>query len=165
MHIDKQEFFGIMGSFPSGVTVITTVDAEGCPVGLTSTAVCSVSAEPPLLLASVAETSQTLPWLTAANRFAVNILQAEAAEVSNRFAARGGNKFAGVAWSASPSGMPILDAHVVAWADCELEAELLAGDHRLLLGRVIDGGAAVDRAPLVYFRREYAGLIDPVPVT
>jgi flavin reductase (NADH) len=162
VYIDKQQFFGIMGSFPSGVTVITTVDDEGSPVGLTSTAICSVSAEPPLLLASVAETSQTLPCLTTTGRFAVNILQAGAIEVSNRFAARSDNKFAGVAWSASPSGMPILDTHVVAWADCELDAELLAGDHRLLLGRVIDG-AAIDRAPLVYFRRGYAGLIDRVP--
>ncbi len=135
MNIDKQAFFGIMGSFPSGVTVITTVDADGCPVGLTSTAVCSASADPPLLLVSVAETSQTLPRLTATGRFAVNILQADAVEVSNRFAARGDNKFAGVSWSASAFRNADPDPHVVAWADCELEAELLAGDHRLLLGR------------------------------
>jgi flavin reductase (DIM6/NTAB) family NADH-FMN oxidoreductase RutF len=162
VHIDKQAFFGIMSSFPSGVTVVTTIDADGCPLGLTSTAVCSVSADPPLLLVSVAETSQTLPWLTATRRFAVNILQADAAEVSNRFAARSDDKFTGLPWSASPSGMPILEAHVLAWADCELESELLAGDHRLLLGRVLDG-AAIDGAPLVYFRREYSGLIDAVP--
>lgn len=161
MHIDKQAFFGIMSSFPSGVTVVTTVDADGCPLGLTSTAVCSVSADPPLLLVSVAETSQTLRWLTATQRFAVNILHADAAAVSNRFASRGDNKFAGLTWSESPTGMPILDDHVLAWADCELEAELLAGDHRLLLGRVLDG-AATDGAPLVYFRRDYAGLADQV---
>lgn len=163
MHIDRLAFFGIMSSFPSGVTVVTTVDADGRPVGLTSTAVCSVSADPPLLLVSVAETSQTLPSLTAVGRFAVNILQADAAEVSNRFAARGDDKFVDVPWSPSPSGMPILDAHAVAWADCELETELPAGDHRLLVGAVIDGGTAIDRAPLVYFRREYSGLIDAAP--
>ena len=162
MHIHQQAFFEIMGSFPSGVTVVTTVDADGSPVGLTSTAVCSVSADPPLLLVSVAETSQTLPWLTTTRRFAINILHADAAEVSNRFASRSSDKFSGLPWSESPSGMPVLDTHVVAWADCELEAELLAGDHRLLLGRVLDG-AATDGAPLVYFRRDYAGLADRVP--
>src|ERR687887_268194 len=80
--VDKATFFAIMGAFPTGVTIVTALDADGAPRGLTSNAVCSVSAEPPLLLVCVDKNSNTLPALRHSRRFVVNYLRAERNELA-----------------------------------------------------------------------------------
>jgi flavin reductase (DIM6/NTAB) family NADH-FMN oxidoreductase RutF len=155
MCVERDTFLSIMGSFPSGVTIVTTMDDHGRPVGLTSTAMCSVSAQPPLLLVSVAKSSRTLPWLLTARSFAVNILGAEAATVSQRFASRADDKFDDVDWRLGDNGLPILHRASIAWAECDLEHEVDTGDHVLLLGRVLCGESRSQAEPLVYFRRGY----------
>src|SRR5690606_2211908 len=88
MPVDYELFRGVAGAFPTGVTIVTTLGRDGVPRGLTSNAVCSVSADPPLILVCVDKKSQTLPYLQESGTFVVNFLAAGRAELSNRFASK-----------------------------------------------------------------------------
>lgn len=155
--LDKAAFFAIMAAFPTGVTVVTTLDDAGRPRGLTSNAVCSVSAEPPLLLVCIDRRSSTLAALRQRQRFVVNFLDAGRGELSNRFASKEPDRFAGVAWRPAANGMPWLYADSLAHAECSLEQAIVAGDHVVLIAGVTGGQApAPGTAPLMYFRRSYA---------
>ena len=155
MAVDRQVFSEVMASFPSGVAVVTTLQ-DGRPRGLTTTAVSSVSAEPPLLLVCVDLTSRTLPALLESRSFVVNFLRSGRDELARRFATKAEDKFGGVAWRPSPSELPILHDDSVAWAECSTEEEIGAGDHVILLGRV-DAGEALrpHDVPLLYYRRSW----------
>ena len=156
MPVDRQTFFEIMASFPSGVAVVTTLDGEGTPRGLTSTAVSSVSADPPLLLVCVDLESRTLEALRVRGRFVVNFMRQGRGELCMLFASKADDKFAAVAWTPSPSGLPVLTADALAWAECEPAQEIRAGDHVILVGSVEAGeGPAGDEAPLMYYRRSW----------
>jgi flavin reductase (DIM6/NTAB) family NADH-FMN oxidoreductase RutF len=154
--VDKATFFAIMGAFPTGVTIVTTLGSDGKPRGLTSNAVCSVSAEPPLLLVCVDKRSNTLPSLLDSRRFVVNYLSAGRGDVSNLFASKEADKFAGIAWRFASNGMPWLHQDSLAYAECVTEREIDAGDHVVIVGRVVGGEAPVPGSePLLYFRRTY----------
>src|SRR5438105_538906 len=156
MPVDRETFAEIMGSLPSGVAIVTTLDETGAPKGLTTSAVASVSAEPPLLLVCVDFTSRTLPALRAGGRFLVNFMRAGTADVCRLFASKVEDKFAEVAWRASASGMPLLHEDAIAWAECVTVQEVEAGDHVVLLGSVEAGApAAPGEQPLVYYRRAW----------
>jgi flavin reductase (DIM6/NTAB) family NADH-FMN oxidoreductase RutF len=154
--VDRETFTSIMSAFPTGVAVITTVDADGAPKGLTSNAVTSVSAEPPMLLVCIDRGSRTLPAMLAAGTFAVNFVRAGSDGLCRRFASRAGDKFAGIRWAPSPGGLPVLADDAVAWAECHTVQVVEAGDHVVFLGRV-DAGMPPEPgdAPLVYFQREF----------
>ena len=156
--VERALFAEVMTAFPTGVTVVTTIEARGEPVGLTSNAVSSVSADPPMLLVCVAKTSRTLPALLENGGYLVNFMAAGSEGICAAFASKApsSEKFAGVRWRSTPSGRPYLYADTVAYADCELEDEIVAGSHVILVGRVIDAGVSLPaRAPLAYFRRAY----------
>lgn len=158
MSVAPETFYEVMTSFPTGVAVITTVDSEGNPWGLTSNAVASVSAEPPTLLVCVARTSRTLPALLERRGFLVNFMGEDAAAVCTQFASKAtaAEKFAAVEWEQSPAGHPHLLGDSVAYADCETEAEVEAGSHLILVGRIVDAGVTDrQRQPIAYFRRSY----------
>jgi flavin reductase (DIM6/NTAB) family NADH-FMN oxidoreductase RutF len=154
--MDKTTFFSIMGAFPTGVTVVTTLDAEGQPRGLTSNAFTSVSADPPLLLVCVDKRSNTLPALQATRKFVVNFLREGRGALSDRFASKALDKFNGIAWRAAANGMPLLYDDVLAHAECSVEQEIEAGDHIIFIGRV-EGGRPPETGsqPLMYLRRTY----------
>src|SRR5205085_6098345 len=118
MPVDRTTFAEIMASFPSGVAIVTTLDESGEPKGLTTSAVASVSAEPPLLLVCVDFTSRTLPALRAGGRFLVNFMRAGTAELCRRFASKAEDKYGSVAWRPTESGMPLLYEDAIAWAEC-----------------------------------------------
>jgi flavin reductase (DIM6/NTAB) family NADH-FMN oxidoreductase RutF len=161
--MENDTFTSIMGAFPAGVAVITTVDEHGLPKGLTTTAVSSVSADPPLLLVCVARTSRTLSALQHTQRFVVNFIESGFEEICTLFASRAEDKFEGLAWDSSHGGLPYLPEHTVAWAECEVEREIEAGDHVIFIGRIEAGEAhPAQKQPVVYFRREY-GIIGPRP--
>ena len=163
MPVDRQTFVEIMASYPAGVAIVTTLDADGSPRGLTTTAVSSVSAEPPLLLVCVDLTSRTLPALRAGGRFVVNFLREGRSELARLFASKQDDKFDHVGWRASASGMPVLTADALAWAECVTVQELEPGDHVILLGQVEEGASAADEdAPLMYYRRSW-GVWKPAP--
>ncbi|MFI7601281.1 flavin reductase family protein [Actinoplanes sp. NPDC049681] len=156
--LSYEDFRAVMGSFASGVSVVTTIDEDGTPYGLTCSAVCSVSAGPPLLLCCVRTPSRTLNTLRRCGRFAVNFLDAQARELSDLFAGRTTDKFALADWAPGPTlGMPVL-ARTVAHTECEVHEAVDAGDHMVVLGRMRSGRANTGRFPLGYWRGSYVGL-------
>ena len=163
MPVDRDTLVEIMASYPAGVAIVTTLDADGTPRGLTTTAVSSVSAEPPMLLVCVDLTSRTLPALRAGGRFVVNFLREGRAELARLFASKRDDKFQHVAWRATASGIPVLADDALAWAECVTVQELEPGDRVVLLGQVEEGaGAADEDAPLMYYRRSW-GVWRPAP--
>jgi flavin reductase (DIM6/NTAB) family NADH-FMN oxidoreductase RutF len=160
--IGFDSFCDIMGSVATGVSVLTSLDETG-PHGLTCSAVCSVSAAPPLLLSCVRTPSSTLDAIRGCNRFLVNVLAADARELSNVFASRRPDKFAGVAWQSSERlGMPLLEP-TVAYAECTVHDLVTAGDHVIVLGRIVGGRAVLDRSPLGYWRGGYVDVVEVSP--
>ncbi len=155
MTVERAVFLEIMASFPSGVGIVTTLDG-GEPRGLTTTALASVSADPPLLLVCVDVTSRTLPSLLERRGFVVNFLRSGREPLARLFASKAEDKFAGLAWRSSPGGLPVLDEDAIAWAECTTEREIEAGDHLILLGRAEAGEALrPDEEPLLYHRRSW----------
>lgn len=150
-----QHFRNVLGRFATGVVAITALDpVTGEPCGLAANSFTSVSLDPPLVAFCVAHTSTSWPRLRSAGRLCVNVLAEHHEPVSRQLAARGGDKFAGLTWTSSPGGSPVLDG-ALAWIDCSVEAEHLAGDHLIVVARVHDLDAYADRGPLVFFRGGY----------
>ncbi len=145
-----------MGAFPTGVGIVTALDADNQPRGLTTNALCSVSAEPPLMLVCVDKNSNTLPALRHSGGFVVNYLSAGRGDLANRFASKEPDKFAGVSWRPAAKGMPWLHADTIAHCECTVQQEIDAGDHFIFLA-LVEGGQppAPGTKPLMYFRRSY----------
>jgi flavin reductase (DIM6/NTAB) family NADH-FMN oxidoreductase RutF len=155
--IHPGRFRDIMASFPSGVVVMTAFGEDGEPRGLTVSAFCAVSLEPPLVLASIDKTSNTLPAVQRAGGFTANILAAGRDALARRMATKLTDKFGGLTWR-SPAGQlggPILYEDTAAYAVCTLRDTIEAGDHWILIGLVTEGGHRHDIAPLVFSRRTY----------
>jgi len=133
--IDAIELRNAFGQFMTGVTVVTSTDEQGEPVGFTANSFSSVSLDPPLLLVCLANSSSNFDAFTQAKGFAVNILAEEQTEVSNTFARPVDDRFAAVQWQNGPIGSPVLEG-VCAWFDCNMEQVIEAGDHVILIGRV-----------------------------
>ena len=134
---DGRDLRRAFGNFATGVTIVTTLDADGNPCGFTANSFTSVSIEPPLLLVSIAKAAYGCDVFTRSRGYAVNILARDQRELSNRFAAAGTDKFAGLQWAGRQSGSPVIDG-VVAWFDCEHHEQVDAGDHIILIGRVLE---------------------------
>ena len=160
MAVACEEFFAIMSAFPTGVAVVTTLDAAGKPRGLTTNALCSVSGKPPLLLVCVDKESRTLPALLHSRRFVVNFLAERRDELARLFASKADDKFAALSWEPGLGGMPCLREDSLAYAECVTEQELEAGDHVILTGLVV-GGMAPDpeSVPILYFRQSYSSAV------
>lgn len=149
-----RRFRDVLGRFASGVTIVTAMTADG-PVGMTCQSFASVSLQPPLVLFVPARTSRAWPRIRTAGHFTVNLLAAEQEWLSDRFAAKGVDKYDGVAWSAaSATGAPRLDG-CLAWIDCTLHAVHEAGDHHVVLGRVQELVAGAPERPLLFYRSAY----------
>lgn len=134
---DRRALRDAFGTFMTGVTVTTTRDAAGSPRGFTANSFTSVSLDPPLLLVCVAKAAPSCEVFQNATGFAVNVLEEQQAEVSSLFATPRPDRFEQVEWRDSASGFPILDG-VAAWFDCQLHQVVDAGDHVMLVGRVVD---------------------------
>ena len=154
--IDTRTFFDIMGTAPAAVTIVTTLDLAGAPRGMTVAAVSSVSAKPPSLLISVDHRSRTLPDLLEAGRFVVNFLRGDRAEVSRRFASPVEDRFDGIEWRPGRTGLPVLHADSLSWAECRTSQRIDAGDHVILIADVLAGSPPPPESrPLMYFRHHY----------
>lgn len=157
MPVEREQFFTLMASFASSVTVITNKSLDGVLRGLTASAFVSVSLEPRLCLVSVDNRSESVGAITESGKFVVNILSSEQEEISRRFASKVPDKFEGVAYRNGPStDCPILDG-VLAWIECHVYAVVPGGDHTLFVGEIQDG-TANEGTPLVYFRGNYRQL-------
>jgi flavin reductase (DIM6/NTAB) family NADH-FMN oxidoreductase RutF len=155
VHDDK--FRTIASSLAGGVTIVTASDSSGAPRGLTSSAVCSVSADPPAMLVCIDQNSNTLAAIRQAGAFAINVLAAGREQLALRFASKAPDKFSDVAWipSRAANGVPVLVDDAIACAECLVMDEIRAGDHWIFLGSVEDGFAR-DDVPLLYCRRTFA---------
>ncbi|SOD95365.1 flavin reductase family protein [Blastococcus haudaquaticus] len=151
--VDPRVMREVLGHFASGVTVVTAATEEG-PLGFTCQSFSSLSLDPPLVALAPARTSTTWPRLRRIGRFCVNVLSEGQDAVSQNFARSGPDKFAGVPWTPSAHGSPVLH-DVVAWIDGELWAEYDGGDHTIVVARVLDLGAHADRRPLLFHRGTY----------
>jgi flavin reductase (DIM6/NTAB) family NADH-FMN oxidoreductase RutF len=155
--IGPDEFRHVLGHFASGVTVVTTLDAEDRPAGLTASSFTSVSLDPPLILVCVDHKAQCYPALRDAGRFAVHILHTDQEHLSRRFATtKIENKFDGLDYAVTPRRLPILkEAH--AYLECTTISTHHAGDHTIFVGRVEDAQAGAGH-PLLYYRGKYGRL-------
>jgi len=154
--VEPEQFRQLLGQFATGVTVLTTRTSDGRPLGMTASSVASVSLDPPLVLVSVNHEHDMHAALLEARYFVLNVLSADQEALSRRFAADHPDRFAGVGYSESRFGVPILEG-VLANIDCEKQQVVPGGDHSVFFGLVIDGAVA-DRSPLLYYRGGYAGL-------
>ena len=154
-----EDFRDAMAGLASGVCVVTTV-SDGVPAGLTTTAVMSVSLDPPLVAVGVGRSSRTLAPLREARRFVVHVLPHDREEVATVFASKAPDKFAGLAVRPGLGGVPVLADDARYAVECETWTELEAGDHVLLVGRVLrvhSAGPDQGRA-LVHFDRTFHGI-------
>jgi len=158
--IERDRFRAIMASFPSGVVVLTAFGHDDRPRGLTVSAFCAVSLQPPLALACVDRLSNTLPAVQHTGGFTANILGAGREQLARHMATKLTDKFDGVAWRRpeSPHGGPILDDDAAAYAVCTLRDTIEAGDHWVLVGLVTDGALSEQVKPMVFSRRGYYDL-------
>jgi 3-hydroxy-9,10-secoandrosta-1,3,5(10)-triene-9,17-dione monooxygenase reductase component len=172
--VDAAEFRRVLGSFASGVTVVTapatdtdsadadSADAGGAPAGFACQSFSSLSLDPPLVVFMVGRTSTTWPRIARAGVFCVNVLGAGQQALCRAFAASGTDKFAGVEHDPAPvSGAPRL-AGALAWIDCTIHAVHTGGDHLIVVGRVnalgTDGGGDGDGEeppPLLFHRGRF----------
>ena len=146
-----------LGCFATGVTVVTCVDEEERPAGLTVNSFTSVSLDPPLLLVCIAKEAASAPALTAAPNFAVNVLQTGQRPASIRFSTRDEDRFGATPWSCGEAGAPILEESLGVF-ECESYAVNDGGDHHILVGRVVKASFDPKRDPLLYFRGKYRRL-------
>jgi flavin reductase (DIM6/NTAB) family NADH-FMN oxidoreductase RutF len=133
---DPKALRDAFGAFATGVTVVTACDAAAKPIGFTANSFTSVSLDPPLLLVCLAKTSRNYATITQASAFAINILSEMQKEVSNTFARPVEDRFATVAWRLGEHRCPIL-SQVSAWFECATHDVVDAGDHVILIGRIV----------------------------
>ena len=154
--IDPRELRNALGVFLTGVTVVSTCQQDGTPRGFTANSFTSVSLDPPLVLICIAKAASSLPVFENAAGFAINVLAEDQRDVSGAFASKRPDKFSSIDWRPGPANNPILDG-VAAWFDCVTDKTVDAGDHVILLGRVVgfDHSAA---NPLGYTRGAYFSL-------
>jgi flavin reductase (DIM6/NTAB) family NADH-FMN oxidoreductase RutF len=156
--IDSARFRQVLGHFATGVTVITAAP-DGDPVGLAVGSFCSVSLDPPLVLFCPDKTSTSWPTIERAGAFCVNILAEDQEDVCRVFASKGTDKFRGIGWKAASTGSPVI-SDVLAWVDCHIDQVHDAGDHHIVVGRVVELSVEREGRPLLFFRGGY-GRFEP----
>jgi len=151
---DTAQFKDAMGMFTTGVTIVAGID-DGLPVGFTCQSFLSLSIDPPYVAVAPARTSTSWPRIARSGSFCVNVLTEAQEELGRGFAVSGGSKFDGVDWHPAPgTGSPVI-AGSLAWVDCRVELVHEAGDHELILGRVLDLGVG-EGTPLLFFHSRFA---------
>ena len=159
---DTREFRRALGTFPTGVAVVTTRAASGAFVGLTINSFSSLSLEPPLVLWSLNVASPNLAVFDRARYFAVNILAEDQVELSKRFASQVANKFLDLEVHAGLGGVPLI-AGCTACLECRAAARHNGGDHILFIGHVERFGYDTQKRPLVFYAGRYLAAGSDIP--
>jgi flavin reductase (DIM6/NTAB) family NADH-FMN oxidoreductase RutF len=157
MSFDSRAFRNALGCFPTGVSVVTTVTANGLPVGVTISSFTSLSLEPPLVLFCLDRDCPFLGAFEAHSSFAVNVLSSQQRNLSINFGSSLAGQWQDVAYDTWSSGAPILPGCLASF-ECTTVARHAGGDHRIFIGRVDRLQCASTGRPLVYFRGAYAEL-------
>ncbi|MEO8572330.1 MAG: flavin reductase family protein [Pyrinomonadaceae bacterium] len=158
MPVTLDDFRAALSRFPSGITVVTSRAADGDLHGITVSAFCSVSLNPPLVLACIEKTTGSYHAIQATGYFVVNILAAGQDELSERFSLPVPDKFEGVKYTAGIGEVPVLAAALVT-LECRLANAFDGGDHMVFVGEV-ENVSIKDGDPLVYFHGNYRDLLD-----
>ena len=154
---DPRTLRDALGCFATGVTVVTCLDDNDRPAGLTVNSFTSVSLDPPLLLVCVHKMAAAAEPLTAASHFAVNVLQTGQQPASIRFSTREEDRFGKTPWSCGEAGAPILKDSLGVF-ECQRFAVYDGGDHHILVGQVVKASFDAGVDPLLYFRGRYRRL-------
>lgn len=154
---DARTLRDALGCFATGVTVVTTRDGAGSPIGLTANSFSAVSLDPPLILFCLAKTSSNLARFHGAEHFAINVLHIGQQPTSGVFARSTEDRFQDVAWESWDTGAPILSGSLASF-ECATHDVVEAGDHLVFIGRVLRARFEPRRDPLLYFRGKYRRL-------
>lgn len=158
VNVDQMTFRKALSNFASGVTIVSACDENAHPYAMTVSAFTSLSLEPPLILVCIGRNSTRAEKFSQARFFAVNVLSADQAALSDRFARAQGVDFDGVDYDLWDHGVPIF-AGAVAALECERGKIHEEGDHYIMIGRVLRAKFDENRRPLLHFRREYGGVV------
>jgi flavin reductase (DIM6/NTAB) family NADH-FMN oxidoreductase RutF len=151
--IDPKTFRQALGAFPTGVTIVSTLQADGQPRGFTANSFTSVSLDPPLVLVCIGKTASSYPVFSVAPHFSVSVLAENQKDVSSLFASKSPDKFSSTNWHHGPAGSPVIQG-AAAWFDCRQHQLVDAGDHIILIGEVV-GFNHSPASPLGYCRGAY----------
>ena len=152
MPVDDAQFKHALSHFASGVTIVTT-EHEGTDYGLTVASFASLSLNPPLVLVCINKSSSSHDPIVKSQKFGVSILGSDQEAISGRFAARGGDKFAGLDVRRGSTGVPLV-GNALATLECRVHEQVIGGDHSIFIGEVVDTQTR-EGAPLLYFRAAY----------
>lgn len=153
-NFDPREFRNALGSFATGVTIVTTLNDEESPVGITASSFNSVSLDPPLVLWSLGKKSNALKSFQESGHFAVHVLCNRQSDLSNQFSRSGSDKFAGVEWESGVLGSPILP-DCMARFQCKTQYQYEGGDHIIFVGEVLEF-ENTPKSPLLFHAGSYA---------
>jgi flavin reductase ActVB len=153
MPVTPELFRSALSRFASGVTVVTTKDAAGNPHGITVSAFCSVSLDPPMVLICIEKTTGSHYAFPESGRFVVNILNADQKNISERFASPFDDKFDGIDLTMNVDGIAVLSG-CLGILECRVRHAFDGGDHSIFVGEV-EHASAAEGDPLIYFRGNY----------
>lgn len=160
---DTRKFRNALGCFTTGVAIITTQEKGNPPLGITVNSFASVSLDPPLVLWSLDRKSDTLRTFQSIQGFTVNVLREDHRDISSRLAKQGDHKLDGLALRIGAfNGCPALE-DALAHFECSVEARHEAGDHIIMIGRVLHFEYSEDGRPLLFHRGSYEGLAEGTP--
>ncbi|MEU3609619.1 flavin reductase family protein [Streptomyces sp. NPDC035033] len=152
--IDPAAFRDVLGRFASGITVVAAL-TDGRPTGFACQSFASLSLDPPLVMLAVGRASTSWPGIERAGRFCVNILAEDQRATCAALGRSGPDKFASVPWHESEHGTVRVDG-ALAHVECAVDSVHEAGDHHLVIARVVALDAGEDGRPLLYYRSRYA---------
>ena len=153
---DTRSLRNALGTFATGITVLTARDADGRPVGATISSFGSVSLDPPLVSWSLGLHSPSLAVFESCSHYAVNVLAADQVEFSQRFSQPLDDRFAGIEFQSGAGGAPLLPG-CCAWFECRNEMRYPGGDHLILVGYV-ENFRHEDKPPLIFHGGRYRSL-------
>lgn len=160
MSIDPKAYRAALGTFATGVSIVTARDADGGAHGLTANSFTSVSLDPPLVLWSLGDRSDSYGLFSTTAAYAVNVLEAGQDDLAMRFAGKGDQQLTADEYTTRETGSPLL-AQAIATFDCEVVDRIVAGDHLMLLARVVSFSAR-EGDGLSYFRSRFGRAPSPV---
>lgn len=147
-----------LGNYPTGVTIVTTTEKDGTPVGLTVNSFASVSLDPLMVLWSIDHKVSSLETFTNQGRFAIHILAGNQQKECSTFASKNVDRFSTCNWELSDNGLPIIEG-AFAVLECETHQAIVAGDHTILIGKVTNIRVSEEKDPMLYHRRQFG----PIP--
>jgi len=154
--VSSELFRQACGRFPTGVAIAAIAGSDGAPHGLTVSSFTSLSLDPPLVLICLGHTVTVIDCFRAAGHFGLSVLAEDQQSISERFARRGHNRFAGVPWHSGEFHVPLIDGSL-ATIECAVDRRIAAGDHDILVGRMLRAHVSEGR-PLVHWAGKYGRL-------